>query len=308
MSVKIAVYSPAKDEVDNVADWYDSAKDADEVVLVDTGSSDGTQQAAATAGAKLAWATISPWRFDVGYNVALSHVSSHMDIAIALSLDERLWPGWRPLLEDAWQQGGRQFTYRYLWGNGLEYRHERIHARHGYVWKFPAHECLSGPGPKVDTDIVIEQPGGESNPRRGDDGPLIHLMLEENPGDSRAMYYSARQYYYENDWTKSRALFSKYLDSGTTHEQERSEACRIMARMVWPQRREAWLLRAASECPLRREPWADLVMYYRENDMPEAAAGAVARALSITEQTPHNSFHCETWAWDNEALGINTLA
>lgn len=308
MSLKIAVYSPAKNEEHNVADWCESAWGADEIILVDTGSNDGTQQAADVAGVLVAEVTISPWRFDVGHNVALSHVSPDIDIAIPLALDERLWPGWRGELEEAWGRGGRQFTYRYLWGNGLEYRHDRIHARHGYVWKYPAHECVIGSGPKVDTNIVIEQPGGESNPRRGDDGPLIHLMLTENPGDTRAMYYSARQYYYENKWTESRALFSEYLASKTTHAQERSEACRIMSRMVWPDRREAWLLRAASECPQRREVWADLIVYYRETGQEGAARGAAARAGAITEQTPHNSFHLETWAWDDKALGINTSA
>jgi hypothetical protein len=33
--------------------------------------------------------------------------------------------------------------------------------------------------------------------------------------------------------------------------------------------------------------------------MTEEAAGAAKRALRITEQTPENSFHVESWAWED---------
>lgn len=39
---KIAVYSICKDELDNVDKWYESAKQADEIYILDTGSTDGT--------------------------------------------------------------------------------------------------------------------------------------------------------------------------------------------------------------------------------------------------------------------------
>ena len=75
-----------------------------------------------------------------------------------------------------------------------------------------------------------------------------------------------------------------------------------MAKMVFPQFQEAWLLRACSEAPARREPWADLVRWYQEQGALAEAAGAAARALRITEQTPQNSHHLEKWAWDDEWL------
>ena len=75
-----------------------------------------------------------------------------------------------------------------------------------------------------------------------------------------------------------------------------------MAKMVYPQYQESWLLKACAESPARREPWCDLAKFYESQSRIREAAGAAARALSITEQTPQNSFHCEDWAWDDSWL------
>ena len=107
---------------------------------------------------------VSPWRFDDGFNAALSHVSADIDIAVPLHLDERLQSGWRSELEEAWREGGRQFTFDYEYAPGLTYRHDRIHARHGYRWKYPAHETPVGPGPRVDTNLTIKQVDGAGEP------------------------------------------------------------------------------------------------------------------------------------------------
>lgn len=303
----MAVYAPAFNEEHNVQGWFDSAKDADEVVLVDTGSTDKTvQRAQDLAGIsptlRVREAVVSPWRFDEGFNAALSQVSRDIDIAVPLHLDERLQSGWRDELEVAWDRGGRQFTFTYQYAPGLVYTHDRIHARHGYRWKYPAHECPVGPGPRVDTGVRIvqvEEPGNASRT----DSLLIYLMLAENPDDSRAQYYSSREFMYQGDWEKARAGFDRYLSNPLSlYDQERSEACRHMARMVWPEQQERWLLRAAAEAPQRREVWADLAVFYRDAGQPEQAAGAAARVLSIAEQTPQNGFHLEDWAWDDAAF------
>lgn len=306
--MQIAVYSPAKDEEHNVQGWYESAKDADEVVLVDTGSTDGTLSTAYnlerrddTWNFRVETAFVSPWRFDDGFNAALSQVSGNMDIAVPLHLDERLQPGWREKLEEAWEKGGRQFTFMYEYAPGLTYRHDRIHARHGYRWKYPAHECPVGPGPRVDTDLWVKQVETPGNRTRSD-SDLIHLMLAENPDDSRAQYYSAREYYYNNDWVQARYGFQKYLSNpAAVYDQERSEACRMMAKMVYVKYQESWLLRACAEAPQRREVWADLARYYSVVN-EDWAVGPAYRTLSIQEATPNNSFHLEAAAWDDETF------
>jgi glycosyltransferase involved in cell wall biosynthesis len=296
------VYAPAKNEERNVRDWFASTAGADEVVLVDTGSTDGTLAVAATIdGLKVRTAVISPWRFDDGFNAALSQLSADIDIAVPLHLDERLQPGWREELEAAWRAGGRSFRFNYQWHESATFTLDRIHARHGFRWVFPAHECVVGLGPTMNTGLVIVHQRDLSKDR-SQDRALIHLMLAENPENPRAQYYDAREYYYHNEWDTARRSFQVYLaNPKAVFGQERSEACRFMARMAPPGGREAWLLRAAAEAPQRREPWADLCMYYT-GVLPEAAPGIARRVLSIAEQTPDNSFFLESWAWNNETF------
>jgi glycosyltransferase involved in cell wall biosynthesis len=306
--VKIAVYAPAKNEANNVREWAESAQGADQVVLVDTGSTDDTLAIAEEMGLTTGRAVISPWRFDDGRNAALWHVSDDIDVCIALDLDERLEEGWRETIEAAYEKAREeqgsipgQYTFLIQWAPTLEFRHDKIHARHGYRWIGPAHESLEGPGSKVHTDLRITHLHSERD--TPDYSDLIHLAYRENK-TPRTTYYSAREHYYQNDWDEARRKFQEYLAMpSAVYDQERAEACRLVARMVWPDLKEKWLLRACSEAPQRREPWAELALYYKEQGRGAEASGAAARALSILERTPENSFHCEDFAWNNELLG-----
>lgn len=303
---RIAVYSPAKDEGHNVAAWAASAADADVVLLADTGSTHESRVAydaevyRGTSG-HVHRISIQPFRFDDAFNTALALLPENIDIAVPLHLDERLEPGWRPLLEAAWETGARQFTFNYNWAPGVSFRHDRIHARHGFRWIYPAHECLVGPGPIAHTEITVTQHRDLSKDR-SHDVELIELGWLENPTKSRPTYYWARELCYLGRWEESRALFDHYLKMDDARfDQERSEACRFLAQMSYQDGRENWLLRSASEAPQRREPWADLATHYSEIGMWQAASGAAARALMF-QQTHSNAFHLDHTTWDTARL------
>lgn len=51
--MKLAVYAIAKNEAQHVARWYESVKDADEIVVLDTGSTDGTQKMLSDLGVRV---------------------------------------------------------------------------------------------------------------------------------------------------------------------------------------------------------------------------------------------------------------
>jgi len=312
-AVRVAVAAPAKNEEANVQGWYSSASEADEIVLVDTGSTDDTLKIAYEVAMmdphrmRVYKIDVNPWRFDVGRNAVLALVSSDIDIVVPLDLDERLEPGWREELEKAWRRGGKQFAFRFRYGPELEFYHDKIHARHGFQWKGAAHEYPAGPGPKVFTEVRIthHQDRSKSRTQYLD---LLETGWREDP-NPRNTYYLARELVYTNDWTRARELFQRYLAMpDSTYDQERSEACRFMARMVYSQFQESWLLRACYEAPQRRECWADLAVWYRDHGQPQVAAGIAARALSIAEQTPANSFHLESWAWQDAWLRGLALA
>ena len=68
-SKKICVYAISKNEEPFVDRWYDSVKDADYVVVCDTGSTDQTIDKLTNLGATVYSITVSPWRFDEARNI-----------------------------------------------------------------------------------------------------------------------------------------------------------------------------------------------------------------------------------------------
>ena len=69
--MKIVVYAICKNEEAFVERWMDSMAEADEIVVLDTGSTGGTVEALRRRGAAVTVESITPWRFDVARNRSL---------------------------------------------------------------------------------------------------------------------------------------------------------------------------------------------------------------------------------------------
>ena len=132
--MKISVYAIAKNEEKFADDWVNSMKEADEIVVLDTGSTDGTAKKLKSFGVKVKTEKISPWRFDVARNKSLQMVSPDTDVCVCTDLDERFEKGWRKKLEDSFEKGVKQYRYRYTWSfnpdgsEGVVFWSEKIHS------------------------------------------------------------------------------------------------------------------------------------------------------------------------------------
>ena len=113
--MKIVVYAICKNEAQFVDRWMDSMSEADQVVVLDTGSTDDTVARLEARGAAVTVETINPWRFDTARNRSLDLVDEDADICVCTDLDEVFHPGWRAALESAWTPGTGQARYRYTW-------------------------------------------------------------------------------------------------------------------------------------------------------------------------------------------------
>ena len=125
--LKIAVYAISKNEEEFVNRFCDSAKDADLVLIADTGSTDRTVELAIQNGAKVYDIAVRPWRFDKARDTALNLIPSDFDVCISLDLDEILEPGWREEIERVWQENTTRLRYKFDWGCGISFFYEKIH-------------------------------------------------------------------------------------------------------------------------------------------------------------------------------------
>ena len=65
---KVCVYAITKNEEKFVNTWVDSMSEADEIYVLDTGSTDNTVKLLKERGVNVTVENINPWRFDVARN------------------------------------------------------------------------------------------------------------------------------------------------------------------------------------------------------------------------------------------------
>ena len=95
---KIVVYAISKNEEKFVNRWVESMSEADDIYVLDTGSTDKTVSLLKDLGVHVKQETISPWRFDVARNMSLDMIPDDVDICVCTDLDEVFEPGWREML------------------------------------------------------------------------------------------------------------------------------------------------------------------------------------------------------------------
>lgn len=132
--VKVVVYAIAKNEERFAPRWIRSMSEADEVVVLDTGSTDGTVGILRRAGARVESAKVSPWRFDAARNLSLDMIPPDADLCVTTDLDEYFTEGWAERLRVAAAENPDatifDFAYQDVNGKGDAVMSEE---------KFPAH-------------------------------------------------------------------------------------------------------------------------------------------------------------------------
>lgn len=296
--MKAYVYSIAKDEAKHVKRWYESTKQADGHILVDTGSTDNTIEIAKSLGITVYQIHINPWRFDDARNAALALVPKDADYCVAMDLDEVMLPGWYEKLQKAHKEGIDRPEYRFItaWddkGNPVtEFNGFRIHRRERMRWIYPIHEvleCYEG----TETRKVYNF---ESHHLPDNDKPRNYLEMlikavEKNP-DSRNLYYLGREYFGHKQLPEAKEVFERYLQV-SEFPAERSFTMRMMAKCD-EANEEEWLMKAMEEFPSRESILALAYYYYRNQNWPECRLVAL-KSLEAKEKRPE--FLSEQWAW-----------
>ena len=274
--MKICVYAISKNEEQFVERFCKSAKDADLILIADTGSTDNTVEMAINCGAQVYDIYVSPWRFDKARDTALALIPAEFDICISLDLDEVLEPGWRDEIERVWKEDTTRLRYKFDWGCGISFFYEKIHHRKGYHWHHPVHEYPRPDGRIKEvyahTDMLLVSHHPDPTKSRGQYLDLLKLAVTEDAHCPRNAFYYARELTFYRKWGESIVALFKYLDNPQANwPNERCYAMRLLGKAyqalgVMDQARH-WYQQATIEAPNTREPWVDAAeFFYTQKD------------------------------------------
>lgn len=312
---KICVYAISKNESKFVKRFADSAREADLIMVADTGSTDNTVEECKANGVTVHNICITPWRFDHARNAAIALIPKDIDICISLDLDEVMEPGWREEIEKIWTPETTRLSYFFDWGMGIRFRYEKIHARHGYFWHHPCHEY-----PVYDKRItevyahstkLLVSHHPDPTKSRGQYIDLLELSVKEDPNCPRNAFYYARELSFWSRWQESIEALNRYLAlPGATWANERCYAMRVMGKCYSelgnPTEAEVWFHKAAAEAPNTREPWCELAMLlYRQQRWEECFAYSM-RALQIKNR--ELVYTCDPAVWGHWAHDLASIS
>ena len=145
-NLKIAVYAIAKNEMKHIDQFLDHLKEVDEIVILDTGSTDGTfeylkslNDPRLVVGTKI----IEPFRFDDARNAALAMISDHIDIAIVVDIDEFFDRDWVNKIKAYWDPQIGRYSHHWIEEYKTSWHKTFIHKNDkNLLWYFPVHEML----------------------------------------------------------------------------------------------------------------------------------------------------------------------
>ena len=325
---KVAVYTIALNEEKHVKRWYESAKDADLLVIADTGSTDKTKFLAKSLGIAVTAIDVTPWRFDVARNASLALIPDDYDICIQLDMDEVLSLGWRDKIEEAYEQGNHWPIYKHVTrrdekGNPRNFQHYfKIHPRKGFHWKYPIHEVLvHEPNLTFERkviDLEVDHIKDESKSRKSY-LDLLEKAVQEEPGDWRMNHYLNREYFYNHDWLKvlQTAYRCEEIPGGWDVERASNYmwASEAAHHLNMPPLAVEWARKATDAAPHFYEVWHWRAHIAHLHGKWEECLEFSKKRLTLERQS-HHLVKPEVWEWwgydlialSSHRLGLNNDA
>lgn len=234
--VTISVCMIVKNEEAVLARCLESVRDiADEIVVVDTGSTDGTREIAASFTEKV---YDFAWNDDFAAARNFSFDQAEMDYCLWLDADDVLLPEDREKLRALLQtldpkvdivmmkyhtafdeQGSPTFSY---------YRERLIRRDRAFRWEGEIHEVIAPAGKVLHADIAVthrkEGPGDPDRNLRIFEG----MLAKGRQLSPRHQFYYARELYYHARYPEAIAAFTSFLDGGRGWVENNIDACRLL--------------------------------------------------------------------------------
>lgn len=216
----LTVYAIMKDEIDNLEPFLSQFSQANNIVLLDTGSEDGTWERAKELAEtdkriRLERAIIDPFNFSTARNMAMNiaqSVAGEKTILIWADLDERFEDDWYTKLVTWFEDEYPSFDNPWVLFTNMDfnvadngqvlmtYNQRKIHSSHGHKWAYACHEILVPDSEDVcelfQSNIHVRHENDPSKAR--DYFDLLENEYRERPHDLRCLYYYGRELYYRD--------------------------------------------------------------------------------------------------------------
>ena len=137
--MKLAVYATCRNQAPYVPRWVSSMAKADDLYVLDLGSTDGSRELLQAAGCRVTESHTNLRDGNAARNEALALLPEDTDICVFTRLDEVFLPGWGDLLRQCWLPWTQQVYFQGLQtirgGRPLLCQLGCIHARHDFLWQ-----------------------------------------------------------------------------------------------------------------------------------------------------------------------------
>jgi glycosyltransferase involved in cell wall biosynthesis len=271
--MKLSVVMIAKNEEAMLPACLNSVKGADEIVVLDTGSTDRTVEIALAAGAVIGE---YKWNddFSAARNAALDISSG--DWILSIDADETLNENGIEIIREFINSNPTALSVNIHLdnGHGETFLYPRLFKR-GVRWVGEIHEVPNDYSEKPTVEVTITY---GASPNHAVDPDIDLRILQkivngEKKTSPRTYYYLGREYYYRQKWEDALACLDLYLKFATWLP-EKADAYLLSARCLWSIQRgdqarpmclhaieinanfkEALLLMAEMSWPENKERW-----------------------------------------------------
>jgi len=233
--MKISASLIVKNEQDHLRTCLESIQGIDEIVIVDTGSSDNTISIAREYTDKVYHGEEYLWQDDFAHSRNQSLGLCTGDWVLIIDADEVLEEGGLEKLREAISKTSKTGLYfNTVSASNHSQVHQSIRAfrRDSGKWMGKAHNYIVG----VSTEkINVTVYYGYSNAHQLDPDRTLRILekaCKENPSLARERYYLAREYWYRKMYDLASYHWGEYVKV-STFLAEKADAYLMMARCCW---------------------------------------------------------------------------
>jgi glycosyltransferase involved in cell wall biosynthesis len=282
----------------------------DEIIIVDTGSTDRTEEIAAHFTDKI---YEFPWTSDFSAARNFSYEKATMDYILWLDADDIVLPqdsvkfqalkrGLSSDVDAVMMQYHTAFDNQ---GNVLfSYPRERLVKRvRGYRWSEPVHEFLEISGTVIRSDICITHAKPTQNKSSDRNLEIYrHWLTGGNVLSPRGMYYLARELGDHGKLEEAASLFQKFLNSQKGWVEDNITACGELAKCYQQKGDDSSVLpalfRSFSYDTPRAEICCQIGYYFKLHEDYRQAAFWFNLCLNLKKpESPRGFFQKDCWGY-----------